>query len=205
MVLIWYSLDVVVAIEMDVTASLTSDLITLVGNLFHYHPTYSDLFIARRITEDYGIKLSGRQVRRIRLQQGWLRRFNNPAVAEAEQALTFDAIEQLLAEGRIRQYGRRQLITHLSRKYGHRPRGNHVREALQALDAYGVISRRPGMRRMRYSLLSDRIGIVQPLDRSKQFSSFRANRTPNLRLDLKFEIFGFGANGKWLPRGRGRL
>ena len=70
MVLIWCSLDVVVAIEMDVTASLTSDLITLVGNLFHHHPTYSDLFIGRRMTEDYGIKLSSRQVKRIRLQQG---------------------------------------------------------------------------------------------------------------------------------------
>jgi hypothetical protein len=70
MVLIWCSLDVVVAIEMDVTASLTSDLITLVGNLFHHHPTYSDLFIGRRMIEDYGIKLSSRQVKRIRLQQG---------------------------------------------------------------------------------------------------------------------------------------
>jgi hypothetical protein len=137
------------AVEMDVTASLTSDLTTLVGNLFHHHPTYSDLFIGRRITEDYGIKLSGRQVKRIRLQQGWLRRFNNPAVAEAEQAITFNAIEQLLVEGRIRQYGRRQLIIHLSRKYGHRPRGNDIREALQALDAYGVISRTSGIRKKR--------------------------------------------------------
>jgi hypothetical protein len=63
--------------------------------------------------------------------------------------VTFDAIEQLLAEGRTRQYGRRQLITHLSRKYGHRPRGNNVREALQTLDAYGVISRKPGMKKKR--------------------------------------------------------
>jgi len=118
---------------MDVTASLTFDATTLVGSLFHHHPTYSDEFIGRRITEDYDIKISGRQVKRIRLQQGWLRRHNNPAVAKAEQAKTFDTIEPLLAEGRIRQYGRRQLITHLSRKYGHRPRGNDVREALQAL------------------------------------------------------------------------
>jgi len=149
MVLIWCSLHAVVAVEMDVTASLTSDVTALVGNLFHHHPTYSDLFIGRRITEDYGINLSGRQVKRIRLQQGWLRRHNDPAVAEAEQAKTFDAIEQLLAEGRIRQYGRRQLIIHLSRKYGHRPRGNDVREALQALDAYGVISRTPEMKKKR--------------------------------------------------------
>ena len=68
MVLIWCGLDVVVTVEMDATTSLTSLLATLVGNLFHHHPTYSDAFIGRRITEDYGIKLSGRQVKRIRLQ-----------------------------------------------------------------------------------------------------------------------------------------
>jgi hypothetical protein len=84
MILILYGLNVVVAVKMDVTASLTSDLTTLVDNLFHHHPTYSDLFIEHRITEDYGIKLSDRQVKRIRLQQGWLRRYNNPAIAEAE-------------------------------------------------------------------------------------------------------------------------
>jgi transposase InsO family protein len=153
MVLIWCSLDVVVAVKMDVTTSSTTslpcNLTTLVGNLFHHHPTYSDEFIGRRMTEDYDIQLSGRQVKRIRLQQGWLRRYNNSTVAEAEQAITFNTIEQLLAEGRIRQYGRRQLIIHLSRKYGRRPRGNDVREALQALDAYGVTSRTPGMRKKR--------------------------------------------------------
>jgi hypothetical protein len=67
MILILYGLDVVVAVEMAVTASLTADLTTLVSNLFHHHPTYSDLFIGHRITEDYGIKLSGRQVKKIRL------------------------------------------------------------------------------------------------------------------------------------------
>jgi hypothetical protein len=63
--------------------------------------------------------------------------------------MTFDTIKQLLAEGRIRQYGRRQLIVHLSRKYRYRPRGNDVRKALQALNAYKVISRMPGMRKKR--------------------------------------------------------
>ena len=43
-----------------------------------------------------------------------------------QEASTIDAIEQLLAEGRIRQYGRRQLITHLARKHGHRSRRNDV-------------------------------------------------------------------------------
>jgi hypothetical protein len=55
-------------ITASLTASLTSDVTTLVGNLFHHHPTYSDEFIGRRMTEDYDIKLSSRQVKRIRLQ-----------------------------------------------------------------------------------------------------------------------------------------
>ena len=72
MVLILCGLDLVVAVGMDVTASSTTslpcDLTTLVGNLFHHHLTYSDEFIRRRMTEDYGIQLSNYQVKRIRLQ-----------------------------------------------------------------------------------------------------------------------------------------
>jgi hypothetical protein len=106
------------------------------------------LDIARRITEDYNIEhltLTARFIKRIRLEQGWLRRHNDPAAAEMQEAGTIDAIEQLLAEGHIRQYGRRQLITHLARKHGHRPRRNDVLTALRILDDYGVISRTPGM------------------------------------------------------------
>jgi hypothetical protein len=128
------------------------DLTSAVGYLFHHNPTYSDLNIARRITEDYNIEhltLSARLVKRIRLEQGWLRRHNDPAAAEMQTASTVDTIEQLLAEGRIRQYGRRQLITHLTRKHGHRPRRNDVLTALRILDDYGVTSRTPGMRKKR--------------------------------------------------------
>ena len=64
MVLILCSLDVVVGVEMDVTASsitsLPCDFTTLVGNLFYYYLTYSDEFIRRWIIEDYSIKLSSR-------------------------------------------------------------------------------------------------------------------------------------------------
>jgi hypothetical protein len=77
--------------------------------LFHHHSTYSDLHIARRITEDYDVGLSAHQVKRIRLQNSWLRRHNNPASNEAQdqEISTFDVVERLLAEGRIRQYGDR--------------------------------------------------------------------------------------------------
>ena len=57
---------------------------SLSGHLFHHHPTYSDLHIAQRITEDYDIRLSTRQVKRIHLQNSWLRRHNNLAFNEAQ-------------------------------------------------------------------------------------------------------------------------
>jgi hypothetical protein len=78
------------------------DLTSAVGHLFHHNPTYSDLDIARRITEDYNVELTARFVKRIRLEQGWLRRYNDSAAAEMQKASTVDAIEQLLVEGRIR-------------------------------------------------------------------------------------------------------
>jgi hypothetical protein len=49
------------------------DLTSVVGHLFHHNPTYSDLNIAQRITEDYNIEhftLTARFVKRIRLEQG---------------------------------------------------------------------------------------------------------------------------------------
>jgi hypothetical protein len=71
MVLIWYSLDAVVAVKMDITTSsatsLPCNLTTLIGNLFHHYLTYLDKFIGRRMIEDYSIQLSGRQIKRIRL------------------------------------------------------------------------------------------------------------------------------------------
>jgi hypothetical protein len=55
------------AVEMEI------DLTSAVGQLFHHNPTYSDLDIARRMTEDYNIEhltLTARFVKRIRLEQG---------------------------------------------------------------------------------------------------------------------------------------
>jgi DNA-directed RNA polymerase subunit N (RpoN/RPB10) len=117
------------------------DLTSAVGHLFYHNPTYSGLDIARLITEDYNVErlmLTARFVKRIRLEQGWLRRHNDPAAAEMQRASTIDDIEQLLAEGCIRQYGCRQLITHLARKHGHRSREDDVLTALRILDDYGV-------------------------------------------------------------------
>ena len=68
---------------------------------------------------------------------------------QAQALETTIFIRQLLIEGRIRQYGIRLLTTHLSHKYGHRARGDDVRNALWLLDQNGITSRRPGFRRKR--------------------------------------------------------
>ena len=70
MMLISLDIDLAAAVKMeDLTfAFKMEDLISAVGYLFHHHLTYPDLHIAQRIMEDYNIKLSARQVKRIRLQ-----------------------------------------------------------------------------------------------------------------------------------------
>jgi hypothetical protein len=77
MMLILLGIDLATAVKME-------DLTSVVGHLFHHHLISSDLHIAQRITEDYDIELSVRQVKRIRLQNSWLRRHNNPASDEAQ-------------------------------------------------------------------------------------------------------------------------
>ena len=44
------------------------DLTSAVGHLFSHNPTYSDLDIARQITEDQNIKLTAYFVKQIRLK-----------------------------------------------------------------------------------------------------------------------------------------
>ena len=49
------------SLGIDLAAAVKiEDLTSAVGYLFHHYPTYSDLYIARRITEDYNIELSAR-------------------------------------------------------------------------------------------------------------------------------------------------
>src|SRR2546423_14223028 len=120
-----------------------------INDLIHHQPTYSDRQIAHRIQEEHSLYTTANQVQEIRLLHHWHRRENDPELREAARAETEQFIHQLLLEGQIRSYGRRQLITHLARKYGYRPQGRHVRTALKTLDSYANDSRRPGMKRRR--------------------------------------------------------
>lgn len=60
-----------------------------------------------------------------------------------------EAIEDVLALGTARDYGRRFLTTHLRVKYGVRARINDVRVALQQVDKLGTTLRRPDKKRKR--------------------------------------------------------
>jgi hypothetical protein len=65
------------------------------------------------------------------------------------EASTIDAVEQLLAEGRIRQYGCRQLTIYLTRKHGHCSRRDDDLIAFQTCDDCGAIPRITGMKKKR--------------------------------------------------------
>ena len=50
-----------ISLGIDLAATVkVEDLTSVVGHLFHHHLTYSDLHIARRITEDFDMEFSTR-------------------------------------------------------------------------------------------------------------------------------------------------
>jgi rhodanese-related sulfurtransferase len=80
----------------------------------------------------------------VRLAHGWRRRANNDDQLAAARAETFTLVEQALQQGEVRCYGRGLFRTYLQVKYHHNAREDDVRDALAALDAVGVESRRKG-------------------------------------------------------------
>jgi hypothetical protein len=133
-------------IKCELAASAYQSLVARIEFLYHHHRTYSDAQIARIIQNEDGLPTSRQQ---IRLLRGWLRRRGPTSDGQSQALETAIFIQQLLIEGRIRQYGIRLLATHLSHKYGHRARGNDVGNTLWLLDQNGITSRRPGFRRKR--------------------------------------------------------
>jgi hypothetical protein len=130
-------------------------LIEQIGYMYHHFRHLNDEQIARRLQEDYNLPTTSSQVRTQRLKHNWRRRAASSADAEARRVEVANFIAQLLDEGGIRQYGRRQLLTRLSRKYELKATGRDVRHALKLLDSCAVASRRPGMsrkRRMNYEV-----------------------------------------------------
>src|SRR5271154_6341218 len=62
-------------------------LVEAVNHLFHHNPTYSDARIAQRLRGD-GLHTTGRQVKTIRLKQGWYRHVDDVAAALGIQSET---------------------------------------------------------------------------------------------------------------------
>jgi len=125
-------------------------LVARVEDLYHHQRSLSDNQIAWILRSEEGLLVSPRQVRQIRCRCRWMRRHDAEVDALAQAQETQDLIQNLLAEGTIRQYGMRLLTTHLAVKYGHRARSDHVRAAIHILDQNGLASRgRVGQRKPR--------------------------------------------------------
>ena len=126
-------------------------LVEQIGYLFHHSRYLNDDQIAIQLQENYSLATTPQQVKSLRLKQGWRRLERSSEQATTRRAETTNFIAQLLREGNIRQYGRRQLLTHLSRKYGYRASSRDISYALRAIpsSSAAVDSRLPGMKRKR--------------------------------------------------------
>jgi hypothetical protein len=85
-----------------------------------------------------GLSISARQVKTLRLTEGWRR-----------SAETFETVRQELAEGAIHTYGRELVQTHLHVHQGHRAREDDVRHAFRKLDEKGTTAHKSGPKKRR--------------------------------------------------------
>jgi hypothetical protein len=122
--------------------SLDATLVAEVDSAF-YTTHHNDQIIAHNITAS-GIPTTHRQVKRIRLTQGWRRRGNTDDQLADFRAKIFALVKSALHQGVVRCYGRGLLRTYLRVAHGHQARDDDVRDALFTLDTVGTESRRKG-------------------------------------------------------------
>lgn len=104
-----------------------------------YHTTHhDDRAIAEAITAQ-GLHTTERQVKRLRLANGWRHRHRGDNIV-AQRQETFVQVRQALQEGTVRCYGRGLLQTYL-RLQDHHAREDDVRDALAHFDAEGTTAR----------------------------------------------------------------
>jgi hypothetical protein len=79
----------------------------IINSIAHeFHTTFAnDQAIADRLCAQC-IDTTGRQVKRVRLQQAWRRREDDPDQRETTRQETFAALDEAFEEGIPRQYGR---------------------------------------------------------------------------------------------------
>jgi hypothetical protein len=117
-------------------------LVSAVDAAFHTSQ-HNDQTIANTLSAT-GLATTQRQVKRIRLANGWRRRANNDDQLAEMRAQTFALTKEALQEGVVRCYGRGLLRTYLRIKYQHHAREDDVRDALTTLDTRETESRRKG-------------------------------------------------------------
>ena len=122
--------------------SIDATLVAEVDSAFHT-THHDDQTIADNIAAS-GIPTTHRQVKRIRLTQGWRRRGNTDDQLADSRAKTFALVKSALHQGVVRCYGRGLLRTYLRVAHGHQARDDDVRDALSTLDTAGTESRRKG-------------------------------------------------------------
>jgi hypothetical protein len=130
------------ATDRNRTASSDTTLVSAVDAAFHTSQ-HNDQTIANTLSAT-GLATTQRQVKRIRLANGWRRRANNDDQLAEMRAQTFALTKEALQEGVVRCYGRGLLRTYLRIKYQHHAREDDVRDALTTLDTRGTESRRKG-------------------------------------------------------------
>jgi hypothetical protein len=129
-----------------VNTGASEALISAIDDLYH-RTLLNDAQIAARLLEE-GLQTTGRQVKTIRLKSGW-QRHSGGAQRAARTAQTLQQVQQAATNGPGRIFGRRWMITYLRQHCGFKAHQRDVAAAQRQLDPDGVITRRPGGRKMR--------------------------------------------------------
>ena len=100
------------------TGGATDALAEAVNFIFH-HTTLNDDAIAARILTDYNLHTTGRQVRSIRSDFGWLRARSRARKA-TQTAMVLHQVENVILNGLARTFSRRWFITYLRQQFSFR-------------------------------------------------------------------------------------
>jgi len=147
-----------------------TELTEAINHIFH-HTTLNDTAIAARISIDYNLHTTARQVKSIRLKAGWLRA-SSGAKKAAKRAETQQQVENTISNGPARIFGRRWLITWL-RLHGFKANQVDVSIAQRLIDPNGVTSRRPGLRKVRLeNYITSGPNFLWCLDGHDKFSQY---------------------------------
>jgi hypothetical protein len=112
------------------------DLIARLDQAFH-HTTNNDETIAQDLNSQ-GFPISARQVKEARLQHGWRRRADDAEQMWEQRMATFAQVEQALAEGTVRSYGREFLVTNCQETTCGGPSHVSAPQAIRYLCAQGL-------------------------------------------------------------------